>query len=485
MSASGALLFLTLAVFFNFSIAECPEKKVEDPRDVSSYYECGVSKTCPPNTAFDSSTGGCTGTKWKSLTSEPKHRSKRSSDDEMKVVCYFISWGINREGHAKFTAEDIDPFLCTHIIYAFAGLDSKDLIIKPGDENVDVNKGTFQGVVEVKKKNPKLKVLLAIGGWVESEGDKYSRMVSDSDKRKTFVKSAVEFLKKYKFDGLDLDWEYPACWQGDCDKSNKSDKENFSKLLKELRKAFNKENPSLLLTAAVSAGKYVSNQAYQGEKMAEYLDFVNVMTYDYHNFNDGKTGHHAPFHSHPKDSDKYSNVMASMKYWNVEQKIPKKKLVMGVPAYGRTFKLVNSSNHDLFAPTNGPGDAGTFTKEAGSLSYTEILKNMKQEGWKMVRDPYVGPYAYKDNQWVGFDDPVAAKEKAKFAKEAGYGGVMVWELSSDNFKGLWGERKSPLINALKEGVKNGARVATSNVALTTGILLSSFVLWRSSARNHL
>ncbi|XP_023236728.1 probable chitinase 10 [Centruroides sculpturatus] len=483
MSAARVFFFscLTLTVFFNFGTSECPNKRVEDPNDAYAYYERDVRKECPPNTAFDSSTRECTESKWKSLTDEPKHRSKRSSGDEMKIVCYFISWGINRESIAKFTAEDIDPFLCTHIIYAFASLDKDDLIMIPGDKRVDVDEGTFKSVVEVKKKNPKLKVLLAIGGWVESGGDKYSRMVRDSDRRKKFVKEAVELLKKYKFDGLDLDWEYPACWQGDCKNSDKNDKENFAKLLKELRKAFDKESPSLLLTAAVSAGMYVSDHAYDGESMAKYLDFINVMTYDYHNFNDGKTGHHAPFKAHPEDPDKKSNVMSSMKYWSEEKKIPKKKLIMGVPAYGRTFRLVNPSNHGLFDPTNGSGIPGQYTKEGGSLSYTEILKHIKEDGWKMERDSYVGPYAYKGDQWVGFDDPVAAKDKARYAKDVGYGGVMVWELSSDNFRGLWGDRKYPLINSLKEGVGNGAKINLNNLILVTVLLVCNLILWKSFA----
>lgn len=84
----------------------------------------------------------------------------------------------------------------------------------------------------LRNQGKKTKVLLAVGGWTDSAGDKYSKMVSDEGKRKDFVKSSIEFLKRYRFSGLHLDWVYPKCWQSNCNKGPDSDMENFSKLLK-------------------------------------------------------------------------------------------------------------------------------------------------------------------------------------------------------------------------------------------------------------
>lgn len=78
----------------------------------------------------------------------------------------------------------------------------------------------------MREKNPELKTLIAIGGW--NEGSlKYSQMAGDSSKRATFVQSVVSFLGKYGFNGLDIDWEYPANRGG-----SPGDKENFVLLLK-------------------------------------------------------------------------------------------------------------------------------------------------------------------------------------------------------------------------------------------------------------
>lgn len=145
-----------------------------------------------------------------------------------KIVCYFTNWAWYRRGIGKYTPEDIDADLCTHIVYGFAVLDYENLIIKAHDswadyDNSKVNAaesmivlerlilGFYERVVEYKKKGKK--VSLALGGWNDSQGDKYSRLVNNPASRSKFIKHALEFLEKYDFDGLDLDWEYPKCWQ--------------------------------------------------------------------------------------------------------------------------------------------------------------------------------------------------------------------------------------------------------------------------------
>ena len=110
----------------------------------------------------------------------------------------------------NFGEKDIDPHMCTHIIYSFAGLDENTLQIKSLDYERDVEQNGFQNVIALKQKNPQLKVLIAIGGWNEGV-KKYSEMVSTKEKRSNFVRSVIEFLNLHNFDGLDLDWEYPKC----------------------------------------------------------------------------------------------------------------------------------------------------------------------------------------------------------------------------------------------------------------------------------
>ena len=147
------------------------------------------------------------------------------------VVCYYSSWAIYREGDGNFEVDDIDPDLCTHIIYAFAGLNETTNKIVSLDPWCDFEDGLdgYGNFTRLANRNPGLKALLAIGGWSEGS-EKYSKMANDSSTRAIFVQSAVEFILEYEFDGLDLDWEYPANRGG-----APEDKENFALLVSELR----------------------------------------------------------------------------------------------------------------------------------------------------------------------------------------------------------------------------------------------------------
>lgn len=162
-----------------------------------------------------------------------------------------------RPEKGKFPVELIDPFICSHVIYTFAGLgyDNKIRSLDPWNDLKDnYGKGAFERFTALKKVNPELKTLLAIGGW--NEGSiKYSAMASSASDRATFIQSVVEFLEKYNFDGLDLDWEYPAARGG-----KPEDKSNFAALVTEMKAAFAQKQ--YLLTAAVSAGKWFMDPAY-------------------------------------------------------------------------------------------------------------------------------------------------------------------------------------------------------------------------------
>ena len=112
------------------------------------------------------------------------------------------------QGDAQFTPQNINPYLCTHLIYAFGGL-SKDDTIVPFDEYQDIEKGGYGRFASLKTYNKDLKTMLAIGGWNEGSR-RFSPMVEDPARRQVFIKSALRFLRQYNFDGIDLDWEYPT-----------------------------------------------------------------------------------------------------------------------------------------------------------------------------------------------------------------------------------------------------------------------------------
>lgn len=177
---------------------------------------------------------------------------------DRKIVCYYTNWSQYRPKKGKYVPENIDPFICTHIIFAFGWMkNNKVSAFDSTDDNKAGKKGLFQRVTELKHQNPKLKVLLAIGGWSFGT-EKFKTMASNKYNRRVFIFSSLEFLRSREFDGLDVDWEFPR---------GPEDKKNFVDLLKELREAFEaeakeKKLPRLLLTAAVSAGADTVKSGY-------------------------------------------------------------------------------------------------------------------------------------------------------------------------------------------------------------------------------
>ncbi|XP_037913621.1 probable chitinase 10 [Hermetia illucens] len=373
-----------------------------------------------------------------------------SGDGQYKVVCYFTNWAWYRPGEGKYTPDDIDDSLCTHIVYGFAVLNPNTLTIKTHDSWADIDNRFYERVVEYKKKG--IRVTLAIGGWNDSLGDKYSRLVLNPQARARFIKHVIEFLEKYGFEGLDLDWEYPVCWQVECNKGKPEEKQGFASLVRELSQEFRPRG--LLLSSAVSPSKMVIDAGYDVPELARYFDWIAVMTYDFHGHWDKQTGHVAPLYYYPGDTYDYFNGNFSIHYW-IEKGTPPNKLVMGMPLYGQSFSLADTNKRGLNEKSYGPGEAGQYTRSGGFLAYYEICENINRGGWTVVRDPEgrIGPYAYKGNQWVSYDDVSEIRRKSDFVRSLRLGGGMVWALDLDDFRGRCGCGKHPLLRTLNQELR--------------------------------
>ena len=212
----------------------------------------------------------------------------------------------------------------------------------------DSDYGQYAQVNGLKNMDVRLKTLLSIGGY--SFGTQpFRRLSSTQPNRKIFIDSALAFVRRYNFDGVDLDWEFP---------SGAQDKANFVLLLKELKVAMEAEartsrKPRLLLTAAVAAGYERTDQGYNVAEMSKELDFIFLMSYDFHgSWEPTAANHHAALFARSAESSywKTLNVDYAARYWVTKGADPQ-KVIIGLASYGRGWTLPQPANTS--APMGG------------------------------------------------------------------------------------------------------------------------------------
>ncbi|HWE36082.1 MAG TPA: glycoside hydrolase family 18 protein, partial [Isosphaeraceae bacterium] len=353
-------------------------------------------------------------------------RAQHAAPLPPRVVGYYASW--TDRAPRNYHVADIPAERLTHVNYAFALIDPEGRIVLD-DPRSDGEDGILAGLRELKKKHPHLKALVSVGGWGGSA--RFSDVALTVASRRRFADSCVEFMANHDLDGVDIDWEFPVTGGARGNAKRPEDRANFTKLLATLRDALDAhtliDRRTHLLTIAAPAGAPTSDHM-ELKAIGAILDWVNLMDYDFAGGWSRAAGFHAAL-----AGDRGMTVEASVRHY-VEAGVPRDKLVVGVPFYGKGWVVADTKDDGLNQPPakNPPkGFSPGF-----DVAYRDIpakLPGASRHWSAKAKAPYLFDPARKI--FFGYDDPESLRLKAEYAREHNLGGLMIWELSQDDREG--------------------------------------------------
>ncbi|WP_211746525.1 glycosyl hydrolase family 18 protein [Paenibacillus sp. Marseille-Q4541] len=398
-------------------------------------------------------------------------------------ISYFPNWAVYEEGR-NFQPEDVVVSKLTHVNYAFADLcwraiNSKgepcqdaniplqsdyvfdgEMIIGDKEKDID-NLARFNAM---KSENPNLKMMISVGGW--SWSDNFSNMAKNEITRRAFADSAVDFLRAYNLDGLDIDWEYPVEGGEDNNSRGPEDKENFTLLMKTVREALDaagsEDGVYYLLTIASAQGdNFVVNADLKNS--VTYLDFINIMTYDYSGTWESLANHNSPLYydrNLPKSSAPRNNVLGGL-LGHLNGGVPEYKLLAGVPYYGKGWSGCPSPGE--YTTCEGEIPKGSW--EPGTFDFYDIQTNyVNKNGFTHTwNEAAKVSYVYNPTTgiFITYNDETTMKYTASMIKSLDIAGAMSWEVT--------GDRSNALINELAYNLPMDGVVNTEELAAPTNV----------------
>jgi chitinase len=375
-------------------------------------------------------------------------------------VGYFTQWGIyGRDFQLSKVQSSGAAAKLTHLNYAFGPV-TADGVCASADPWADWQtpfsaalsvdgvadvagqpiSGNLNQLAELKKKNPKLRVLISLGGWTGSAY--FSDAALTDASRKKLVGSCVDLWLKGNlpglpagvaggiFDGVDLDWEWPGSEGNAGNVVRPADKRNFTLLTAEFRaqldKLGRKSHKHYDLTAFLPAAPAKISAGFEG-KIFKYLDFGTVQGYDFHGSWETRANQQSSIYV-PKGAPDNPDFSAdnAINAWRAAG-APKKQLVLGLPYYSQGWTGITSGGNGRFATATAAAP-GVFAN--GTEDY-KTVKNLP--GFTLYRDWRAGnSWLFDGTTFWTYDDPAQMLQKTYYIRSKGLGGAMVWSLDGDD-----------------------------------------------------
>ncbi|MEN8117641.1 MAG: glycoside hydrolase family 18 protein [Bacteroidota bacterium] len=369
-----------------------------------------------------------------------QEKSEKISTDDflVNIMAYYVP-------EKDYHPEQLPLERLTHIIFSFSNVIDGEMKFRNEESG---NK--LQQLVAQKQNYPDLKVMIACGGW---GADGFSDAVYTEESRASFISSIIAFIEKYKLDGVDIDWEYPAIPAAGT-KARPDDKQNFTALMKGLREELDKlDRPQTLTFASAGWKRYYNN--VEMVEVLKYADYMNVMTYDQVGANNPFTAHHTalgnvepediadtPLGKNMKERGMATgpqSVERIIDYCIAEGANPK-QLVIGAAFYGRAWKGVHPEDNGLYQKNGGP--------YIGWSAYQQIRQEFENKNgftrhWdELAKAPYL--FNPVDSIFISYDDTASVKLKTRYSIENNLGGIMFWQLGNDT------KEENSLLDAIYE-----------------------------------
>ena len=316
--------------------------------------------------------------------------------------------------------DSLNPKKLSHINYAF--IDVKDNRAWLHNESTDTI--NFRRLTALKKKNNDLKILISLGGWTWSKN--FSDAVLTDTSTHAFAFSAIDIVAKYDLDGVDIDWEYPGLI-GDNNKFRPEDKQGYTLLFKELRQGLDSltkiTRRKYLVTTAVG-GHWDFIQHTEMDKVQQYTDFINVMSYDYAGGSDTISSHHTNLYASSDDTSQGSTDKSVKAF--MAAGVPAKKIVVGMGFYGKGWEMQTTDNNGLYRRAKTGARAGGFNYLKDSL---ENKKGFIKYWDDVAKAPYL--FNPQTKVFITYDDERSIREKCAYIKKNNLAGAMFWEYGHD------------------------------------------------------
>ncbi|KAL9595736.1 MAG: hypothetical protein Q9179_004865 [Wetmoreana sp. 5 TL-2023] len=317
----------------------------------------------------------------------------------------------------RISPSQIDADGLTHLYFAFAKIDPGNFAVVP-DQAADIPLYT----AFTARKTSTLQTWIAIGGFDFSDPgptrNTWSDLVSTEGNRAAFINSVKNFMSQYGFQGVDLDWEYPATPERG---GKRADTDNFVSLVKEMKAAFGGQY-GLSVTLAPD---YWYLRGFDCKAMEPHVDMFGFMAYDLHGFWDADLKTLGAIVRGQTDVREIYNDIFPLWFDNLDPA----KINFGLAYYGRGYTLAKPGCNQLKCPFIGPSSPGPCSHYGGVLSLAEIKDYIKDKGLQpqLIEEAMMKQITW-DDQWIGYDDEETVAMKKRWASGHCFGGTMIWSI---------------------------------------------------------